>query len=216
MSEELSTYRKFIYKDDALELINILEENRISYELINNSLRLDSSFGGDINKKQYELKVDSNKFDEIDKLEEKLVEPALERVQEDYYLFDYTDEELVEIILKKDEWNKFDYLLAQKILKDRGNEIKPQIINAINKQRINDLSVPEENQPWLIYLGYLFAILGGFIGIFIGVYLVYDKKTLPNGEKINGFKKQDRNHGRNILIISGIAFIFWFSVRFWG
>ncbi len=67
MSNELSVYRKFIYKDDALELAKILEENHFVYELTDNSSKLDSSFGGDINTKQYELKIRKDDFIEVEK-----------------------------------------------------------------------------------------------------------------------------------------------------
>ncbi|WP_449388818.1 hypothetical protein [Chryseobacterium lineare] len=213
MSNELSVYRKFIYKDDALELAKILEENYFVYELTDNSSKLDSSFGGDINTKQYELKIKKDDFIEVEKIEEDLVKNDLENVEETYHLFDYPDEELIEIVTKKDEWNKFDYLLAQKILKERGKEINPELLNVINKQRIESLSVQEESPVWLIIIGYISAFLGGFLGVFIGGYLMYYKKALPNGDRIYGFNRNDRSHGQNILIISAIAFFVWIGFR---
>lgn len=213
MSTELSTYRKFIYEDDALELIKILKENHITYELANNSSQLDSSFGGDINTKQFELKIPKEDFEQVEKLEEELVKADVENVDEDYHLFDYSDEELVEIVMKKEEWNKFDYLLAQKILKQRGKEINPDLLKVINKQRIKSLSTQEESPTWLLVIGYVCAFLGGLFGIFIGAYLMYYKKALPNGDRMYGFSRQDRSHGQNILIISGIAFLFWIGIR---
>lgn len=213
MSNELSVYRKFIYKDDALELAKILEENHFVYELTDNSSKLDSSFGGDINTKQYELKIRKDDFIEAEKIEEMLVKKDLENVAETYHLFDYSDEELIEIVTKKDEWNKFDYLLAQKILKERGKEINPELLNAINKQRLDSLSIQEESPVWLIIIGYVSAFFAGFLGIFIGGYLMYYKKALPNGDRIYGFKRNDRSHGQNILIISAIAFFVWIGFR---
>lgn len=209
MSNELSTYRKFIYKDDALELIKILEENHITYELVNNSSQLDSSFGGDINTKQFELKIQKEDFVKVEELEEELVKADVENVDGDYHLFDYSDEELIEIVTKKEEWNKFDYLLAQKILKERGKEINPELLKIINKQRIESLSVQEESPTWLILIGYASAFFAGFLGIFVGAYLMYYKKALPNGDRIYGFTKKDRSHGQSILIISAIAFLIW-------
>ncbi|SUX47368.1 hypothetical protein [Chryseobacterium indoltheticum] len=209
MSAELSTYRKFIYKDDALELIKILEENHITYELANNSSQLDSSFGGDINTKQFELKIQKEDFEVVEKLEEELVKANVENAEEDYHLFDYSDEELIEIVTKKEEWNKFDYILALKILKQRGKEINPELLKVINKQRIESLSTQEESPTWLIIIGYASAFFAGFLGVFIGGYLMYYKKALPNGDKIYGFERKDRNHGQNILILSGAAFLIW-------
>lgn len=213
MSNELSIYRKFIYKDDALELVKILEENYIGYELTDNSSKLDSSFGGDINTKQYELKIRKDDFIEVEKIEEELVKNDLENADETYHLFDYSDEELIEIVTKKDEWNKFDYLLAQKILKERGKEINPELLNVINKQRIESLAVQEQSPVWLIIIGYVSAFFAGFLGIIIGGYLMYYKKALPNGDRIYGFNRNDRSHGQNILIISAIAFFVWIGFK---
>ncbi|KQS89975.1 hypothetical protein [Chryseobacterium sp. Leaf394] len=209
MIKGLSTYRKFIYEDDALELMEILKQNHITYELINNSSQLDSNFGGDINTKQFEVKIHPEDFVLAENLEEEFLKSEIENVAEDYHLFDYTDEELVEIVTKKEEWNKFDYLLAQKILKQRGKEINPDLLKIINKQRIENLATQEASPTWLIIIGYVAACLGGFLGIFIGAYLMYYKKALPNGERIYGFERNDRSHGQNILIISGIAFFIW-------
>ncbi|MDF2933872.1 MAG: hypothetical protein K0R36_3203 [Chryseobacterium sp.] len=216
MIKGLSTYRKFIYEDDALELMEILKQNHITYELANNSSQLDSNFGGDINTKQFELKIHKEDFELAEKLEEKLVHDAIENVDEEYHLFDYSDEELIEIVMKKEEWNKFDYLLAQKILKERGKEINPELLKVINKQRIESLSTHEESPNWLIMVGYSSAILAGFLGILIGAYLVYYKKALPNGDRIYGFTKKDRSHGQNILIISGVAFFIWIGYRIYS
>lgn len=213
MPSELSTYRKFIYEDDALELIKILEENHIAYELANNSSQLDSSFGGDINTKQFELKIQKDDFSQVEKLEEDLVKKEIENVDQNYYLFDSSDEELIEIVTKKEEWNKFDYLLAQKILKQRGKEISPELLNVINKQRIKDLSTQEESPTWLIIIGYTSSFFAGFLGVFVGAYLMYYKKALPNGDRIYGFTKKDRSHGQNILIISAIAFFVWIGIK---
>lgn len=212
MIKGLSVYRKFIYEDDALELMKILELNHITYVLANNSSQLDSNFGGDINTKQFELKIHWEDFNLVEKLEEELVKKEVENVEEDYHLFDYSDEELIEIVMKKEEWSKFDYLLAQKILKERGKEINPELINVINKQRIKDLSTKEESPTWLIVIGYSAACLGGFLGIFIGGYLMYYKKALPNGDRVYGFERKDRSHGQNILILSGIAFFIWIGL----
>lgn len=87
--DDFTTYRKFIYKDDALDFINILEQNKIDYELNDNSLRVDASFGGDINTKQYELKIEKNAFDKVEQLEEKLAAEDVKNISEDYYLYEF-------------------------------------------------------------------------------------------------------------------------------
>ena len=96
--------------------------------------------------------------------------------------------------------------MAQKILIDRGQTINDDLINSLRKQRIEDLSKPEQGQKTWIYAGYLFAILGGLIGVFIGWYLWTYKKTLPDGQKVYAYSDSDQKHGRNIFIIGVIVF----------
>lgn len=213
MEENFATYRKFIFKDDALDLIEILKEHKIDFILSDNSSRLDSTFGNDDNTKQFALKIERANFKKVEELEENLISKSLDNVNRDYYLFEFSDEELIEIVLKSEEWNKFDYLLAQKILKERGKEVNLDLIKAINKRRIDDLKTEEASPKWLIYIGYLFSVLGGFIGIFIGLYLMNYKKTLPNGETIYGFGTEDRKSGKNVFICSIMGVIFWLIVR---
>ena len=66
MEENFVTYRKFIFKDDALDLIEILKENNIDYVLDDNSSRLDSSFGNDDNTKQFVLKIEKENFERVE------------------------------------------------------------------------------------------------------------------------------------------------------
>lgn len=213
MRSGFSTYRKFIYKDGALELVELLQKNSIDFDLKDNSLRVDSSFGASENNAEFEVQIDADDFKKVEELEEQLVKEKVENVEKDYYLFEYSNEELIEIVLKKEEWNKFDYLLAQKILKEKGREINPELINVIQKQRVEDLSRKEASPTWLIVAGYFFSLLGGVFGLLIGLYLMRYKRNLPNGEKVYGFEKKDRNHGQNIFVLSIIGMAFWFYIR---
>lgn len=65
-----------------------------------------------------------------------------------------------------------------------------------------------------IYGGYLFALLGGFLGIMIGWHLSSHTKTLPNGQQVYGYSKEDREHGRIIWILGIVMFVIWLVIRF--
>ena len=214
MEEGLSTYRKFIYKDDALDLIEILEQNQIDYVLNDNSSRLDSTFGNDDNTKQFELQINKDDFDKVENLEENLIVTSLNNVENDHYLFEYSDEELMEIVIKKEEWSKYDYLLAQKILREKGKEVNPELLNVIKKQRTEELSKQEALPKMWIFFGYFFAIIGGFIGVMIGYTIMSYKRNLPDGNAVYLYKKEDKIKGQNILILSIIGIIFWITMRF--
>ena len=61
---------------------------------------------------------------------------------------------------------------------------------------------------WLIP-GYIFAFLGGYIGIIIGISLMVSKIKLVDGTKVKKFDQDSRNHGVIIMILSFFAFIVW-------
>jgi hypothetical protein len=199
-------YKKFNEQEKVTQLTEILAENGIAFEVTEDRESLDSLYGDKHFKKQYFVKINGEDFSRADSLLERLTENQLAAVDKDHYLFSFTDEELFDIVSKPDEWNDFDYQLAKKILKDRGKEINQGTIDLIKNQRLKELAKPEEGQKNWIYAGYLFAMLGGLLGIFIGWHLNTFKKTLPNGQQVYGYNSNDRKHGGRILLIGIVMF----------
>lgn len=212
-TSQFITFQRFNLKEDAVELATFLKENEIEYRIEDTSSSLDSNFGNSQASKDYLIKLKKTDFEKADALLLQLSSNLVETIGNDHYLHEFTDDELKEIIVKKDEWSHFDYLLSQKILKERGQEILPEEIEKHRKQRLEDLAKPEERQTTWIIIGYIFALLGGFMGIFIGWYLKTHRKTLPNGDRVFNYTESDRNHGNRILIISIISLLFWIGVR---
>ncbi|MBX2827465.1 MAG: hypothetical protein KTR22_04850 [Flavobacteriaceae bacterium] len=190
----------------ALELANTLQEHQIETQIGDNSAPVDSTFGGSSLQYNIEVRIPKEDFEKAEEILKKEAEIAIETVDKDYYLFSFEDDELYDILLKPDEWNEFDYVLSQQILKKRGKPVDQELLDSLKKRRLEDLAKPEGNQTAWIYVGYLFAILGGFLGLVIGYLLWKSKKTLPNGEKVYSYSDKDRKHGQTILIISLVIF----------
>lgn len=210
----LLVYKRFYEQELANELIEILNANGIEFEVTEDRESLDSLYGDKHFSKQYFVKIKGDDFEKVDSILLKLSDKELETADKDHYLYGFTDEELFEIISKPDEWSKFDFQLSKRILKERGKEINQDTIDLLKKQRLNDLAKPEEGQKNWIYAGYLFALLGGLIGVFIGWHLSTYRKTLPNGQQIYGYKQADRKHGRRIWILGTIMFVISLTIRF--
>lgn len=213
MTENFTTFRKFPTLDQAKELEILLNKNNIKTFLADNLPPVDVTFSGSTLQNQYEVKIEAADFEKAENILEKDTENILNEIDKDYYLLSFSDEELYEVLLKSDEWNVFDYKLAQKILTERGKAIDPEMLAALKKERLQILAKPEENQkPWII-AGYLFSLLGGGIGIVIGYSLWKSKKTLPNGERIYSYNENDRKHGKTIFIIGTIIFPFAILIK---
>lgn len=215
-------FRKSINKAIIEEIATVLSKDNIDFQLIDNEKYFDATFVTDPSKIEYQILIQKEDFENAEKLITKYYSENLV-IPEDYYLKEFKDEELTEIIYKKDEWNEFDYEVAKSLLKDRGILISETDIERINSERLEKLKTnyekPNEVKN-LIILGYIFSVIGFFASfvmsffIFVsyGVSLVILKlkKQLPNGERIHYFNAEDRKHGRRIFVLSLIFTIFWF------
>ena len=168
---ELLVYKRYYEHERANELARILTDNGIEFEVTEDSESLDSLYGDKHFNKQYFVKINGADFKKADSILATLSEQEIDTADRDHYLYGFTDDELFDIISKPDEWNEFDFQLSKKILQERGKAINQETIDLLKKQRLNDLAKPEEGQRNWIYAGYLFALLGGVIGVFIGWHL---------------------------------------------
>jgi hypothetical protein len=196
-------------------LSKLLEKNNIYNELVQNKSTLDSSFSS-VLLEDFEIKIDKKDFANAEGVILKDSENLIKELPSDYYLFSFENEELIDIIEKKDEWSEMDYTLSIQLLKSRGIYLSIEDLDKSAKKRISELSKPEKNQQIWIIVGYVFAFLGGFLGFIIGYFLWKQKKTLPNGERIFEYDKEDREHGRKILILSILAVFFYIIIFMLG
>lgn len=213
MKDTFSVFRKYPTIEQAKELERLLNGKNIETQIADNLSSVDSSFSGSSLQNQFEIKIQLLDFEKAEKILYKDAENLIDEVDKDYYLFEFTDEELYDILLKADEWNELDYKLAQRILTEKGKSIDSELLKSLKKQRLESLAKPEENQkPWII-AGYIFAILGGLLGIFIGYSLWTSKKSLPNGQRVYSYNGKDRMHGKTIFYIGLILLPLYIFLR---
>ncbi len=212
--EEFTTFQKFNDQNSASQLGDFFKEKGLEYLLEDNSLSFDPSFANSGFGKEFCIKLKKSDFEKGNAFLNEKAEKEIVEIDNDYYLLSFTDKELFELIAAGDEWSPFDVSLAERLLKERGKEVTLEEIEKIKMNRIVELSKPEESQRTYIFIGYITAILGGFLGIFIGWHLLTFKKTLPNGNRIYAYSDNDRKQGNRILIIGGIFLVIWLLYRF--
>lgn len=209
MNESFLTFKKFNDIELAKEIANRLTQNNIEYLLEDFQNSFDITFANNIFDPNISIKIKSEDFIKATEVLGEYYKSSLDSVDNDYYLFKFTDDELLEIISKPDEWGPFDYQLSKKILSDRGTDIKPEEAKLLKEKRISALKKPESSSPFWIYFGYFSAVFGGFFGLIIGSSLYYLKKTLPNGQRTFMYDEKERKHGKRMVIISIIALIIY-------
>ncbi|MEM7185065.1 MAG: hypothetical protein AAF466_00295 [Bacteroidota bacterium] len=203
--EEFSIFRRFSTLEQALELQDQLEAEGIQTIIADNVPPVDINFGGSTLNNEIEIRIAPDDFQKAEELLLQQAENLVDNVDPEHYLFDFSTEELYEVLIKYDEWSEFDYTLAAQLLEKRGEQVDEQTLTRLKKERINELARPEKGQKGWIIAGYIFAILGGFLGLIIGYALWKSKKTLPDGDKVPSYSENDQKHGQYIFLIGMIV-----------
>lgn len=216
MSEPFLIFQSFTDIDLAQEIAEKLRQHNIPLQFDDTSSPIDAVIIGSTLAADLRIKLRQEDFQKAHSILENYYKTQLDSVEKDYYLFDFTNEELQEIVEKSDEWGTFDFLLAQKLLKERGKEFQPEEIQVLKANRIKEIARPERVGFSWIFLGYLISILFSPFGIFFGLAITSFKKTLPNGEWVYSYNENDRKHGKTILIISSCLTSVWILLRMMG
>ncbi|MBA3900715.1 MAG: hypothetical protein H0X62_10985, partial [Bacteroidetes bacterium] len=128
-NEKLVVFKKFSDAELAKETAGILSENGIKNLLSDNSPALDITFSGNTLNNQVELKVIQSDFLRARDILAREAEKHLEELDKNHYIFEFSTEELLEILSKPDEWSELDFSMAKKLLKERGQDVSEDLIN---------------------------------------------------------------------------------------
>ncbi len=200
MQQNPIVYQTFSSKELAIELTNLLSENNIIFKTEVFNATFDSAFTNNSNK-DYVVKINPSDFEKVDALLLESMKDEINNVNEDYYLLQFSNEELFDLLRRRDEWSQFDVLLAKKILQSKNIEFSIEQENKIKAERLAELSKPKELSKSYYYSGIIFSFFGGFLGLLIGLDILTSKKTLPNGNKVHVYSLNDRKKGKEIIYI---------------
>ena len=101
--DQYLTFQKFNDRGLAIELAVLLKENNINF-IVDDSSGFDPTFSNSEASKEFRVKLKKENFEKANTLLLQISMKQLDNVEKDYYLFDFTDEELIEILTKPDEW----------------------------------------------------------------------------------------------------------------
>ena len=207
--DKFITFQRFNSIEEAEGLISALKDNGLNVQIEDASPPVDITFSGNTLQNEIRIKGRQSDFETANQILEKQAEQLVDKFSDDHYLYNFTDDELIEIIEKPDEWSKEDYLLSQNILNGRGHKISKEKVEELRQKRIDDLRKPEKGHTgWLIF-GFISAILGGLLGIFIGWFHWTFKKTDPTGQRVYAYNEQTRKTGQRIFRIGLVSSIIW-------
>lgn len=195
MSEFLP-YAKFQTAEDALPLINLLKTASIPYQFEHLVNQLDDLIIGYSLDPMFEIRVESSRFEQVNQLlqQSAIVGPD---DQSQYYLYNFTDEELMNVVNNDEEWNAFDQGLAKAILEKRH-------ATTINKPTLSNNNYLAKSLPTsTLIIGYLLSTT--IIGILFGLSIRQNKKILSDGTKTYTYDSNTRQHGSYMIMVALIA-----------
>jgi len=202
MNEEYLRFKLLPDKQTAEDFAEVLRQNNIDYKIEEDALVFDASFANHPLARDYVIAVKQSDFKNASAAYDEYFAKQLNDVPADYYLLQFSDDELLEILAKPDEWGAFDYQLATALLKKRGVDINMQKTDRLKADRYYELARPEGENATNIVGYYIVSILFFPVGWIIGWIWGYSKKQLPDGYRVYAYNEKVRLHGRIILLIS--------------
>jgi hypothetical protein len=227
MPEKLVTFHEFSDPDIAGEFAELLSSDGIDFLIEKPPGLLDNILIGTSSTPSIIIKLNPADFPKAHKVLENYYKKLVGLVNSGYYLFSFNNEELYEILARPDEWGPLDYQLAQKILTDRGKSIDNNALVRLAAERKIKLTEPASAGISFYIIGYLFIAYGiysslypytkinflpylfltPFFSIVIGYFLFGSKKTLPDGERVFTYRKEDRSRGMIMMYIGILVFV---------
>lgn len=210
--EQYVEIKRFPFIEIAQEISAIFDLQGIDYVIENTKPSVDITFtnGGII---EYILKV---KQSQKEKALEILTHSFVEDISaENHFMDSFSDDELFETISMPDEWDEADLEYAKELLEKRGLVLDASKIKDAREKVISARYEPQKAKGVVIFVGYLFAFLGGWLGLIIALHLLFKHVKGENNEVINYYDRKSRNHGITICIIFStwvILFLLFFLV----
>jgi len=195
------TYAKFHTAEEAKPLIELIEKEGIPYELEHEVNQLDSVYLGYNLDPMFAIKIPQELFSKLNFLLGEEADKIIVDADDEYYLYSFSDDELIAVIKNPEEWNAYDRSLAQKILSNRKvaipetNRIAPEA--PYQPERLNT--------EWLA-VGYLLCMIS-LAGMFFGLAIVKGRKTLSSGKKVPLYDDPTIAHGKNMIALGSLFLI---------
>jgi hypothetical protein len=221
-ANELVTFREFHDRELLLEFTHILKDHDIPFKIEDTRPRFDVTFSNDQSRLIYMIRVKREDLGRARQIGEAVDLETMKELPSDYYLFTFPDDELKNILATPNDWSAFDVLLAEKLLRERGVELKPEVVRELKTVHTDLLdTTPETEYTFLVVFGYIISALGFFIplllflGFIIPILLLVLRKKTPEGKRIPYFSEVKRQHAKVMFIITiSILLVFTQGIHF--
>ena len=218
-------YQRFPTIESAVELIDILEENDISYR-INDSLGSFDIAASSMSPfdKQVVVFIEEENFEKVNLLFINDNSPKEDNTDNDHYLYSFSDEDIIEVIANPEDWAELEVTLAKQIVKQRDLKITAEAIKSARKERFEEqLKVEAETKAqvsggysWFLWIGILSIINSIDILFHNQLFFIFGLGITPFIDSLTNVSKRDYNVIGliiNVFISSIFIFLWIFAKR---
>jgi hypothetical protein len=199
-AEGLTTYKSFSNESVARLLANLLDENGVEYLITGDGSRIPEIAGHQV--VSYSVEIKPSDFAVVDELIEARSNAELDSVDPEYFVFSYSDDELIDILRHADEWSPLDVALSQKILKERGNPVSAKQIVAWREERLEESRQTKSIRGTAKVITYVVAIFFPIVGIVMGCVYAFSKKKDARGLPTPSYDAATKSHGKTLIYLA--------------
>ncbi len=137
-------FQRFMDMESANDLIDILDQNEILYEIDDSAMRFDlSATSYNPLEKQIIVKVKESDFEKASELSPTAAYINVAEEADVHFLFSFSDSDIVDIIVNPEEWKPDEVELAKKIAKDRSIQLTADKIKSARKGKNEEQEISE-------------------------------------------------------------------------
>lgn len=195
--------------EEAETIVAQLAQHHIAYEIESPPELLDRNFIGEQPMPDHFIKIRPADFTKANEVVEALYKSMASDVDEEYYLFQFSTEQLQEVVHKRSEWGDLNYYLALQILKTKDLTNTNEQFSVDIETNFLNIVQPVPVSFWILAAGYFCLLIPPFLygypavgSLFIGWFIVGANKTLSNGTTHHTYDKKSRLHGKVIITLS--------------
>jgi hypothetical protein len=211
--KDFKFYKSFHNVEEAKEFARILDEKSILYLAESTETILDESIVGTGMLPKVVIKLLPKDFKKVNGFIAYQIAELDYADEQDHYLNQLDDAELLEIFEKPDEWSIEDANIAKLIIRQRGIEISKEEISQLRTKRLAQIRAGKSENVFIMLLyfggivvGLLFSPLFVIAGLGMGYYYAFSKNVDLDGEKYFTFDARTRGLGKLMLLL-GIAIL---------
>ncbi|MCC3158340.1 hypothetical protein LJ737_13915 [Hymenobacter sp. 15J16-1T3B] len=213
MEADFQTYQKYPTLAATEPLLALLQQHDVSYRLQEDRATVEPAFAFNEHDRSFLVKLRPADFARADVLQDEANAQLVAATGPEHYLFGFSNEELMDLLVHPDEWSRFDVLLAQRLLRERGQPVSPDTVRLLEQRRHAELNKPPEKQTAWVMLGYVSALLGGLLGLAIGWHLYAHRRRLTTGQLVPAFAAEERVHGLRIVALGVVSLVTWVGLQ---